>query len=148
MSTGNGRCDRSDIADVVASLGVLVDFRRWDELVELFAPVVRVDYTSLFAGSAEQKPARELVDGWAAFLPRFTATQHLIGIPRIEMENDRATVRAPVVGTHFMGDGLEDASARWVVGGHYRMELQRSGGRWRISALTLIARWQEGAPPS
>jgi hypothetical protein len=72
--------DRVDIASVIGSMGILVDTRRWEELVSSFAPVVRVHDTSLFGGAIEVKPAQALVASWADFLPRFTGT-HLNGTP-------------------------------------------------------------------
>lgn len=139
--------DHALIVNAVASLGILVDSRQWRDLVNLFTPDIRIDYTSLFGGEAEHKAAAHIVDGWAAFLPRFSGTQHMIGIPQITINGDKASVAVPVIGYHFIGNALNGESTRWVVGGHYNIELQRTGVLWLISALTLKALWQEGALP-
>lgn len=51
--------ERSEIASRVGALAVNVDARRWDELLDLFAANVGVDYTSLFGGE-RQTVARPL----------------------------------------------------------------------------------------
>jgi hypothetical protein len=140
--------DRAEIASVIGHLGVLVDRREWRELKALFTEAVEVDYTSLFGGNVEKKSRDALVDGWAAFLPRFTGTEHIIGTAAIEVNGDSARARAPVVGWHFMGKPLTGPSERWVVGGHYDIRLVRQGKQWRITALKLEALWQEGKPPA
>jgi hypothetical protein len=40
---------------------------------------MRVDYTSLFGGSAETLPAYDPISRWQALLPGFDATHHLTG---------------------------------------------------------------------
>jgi hypothetical protein len=47
--------DRMDIASQIGALAVHVDARRWDALLELFAPQVQADWTSL---AASLKPWR------------------------------------------------------------------------------------------
>src|SRR5262245_4363119 len=98
--------DRALIVDSVARLGLLVDRRDWKALEALFTPEVRVDYTSLFGGSAETKKRSALVGGWAEFLPSFSKTQHLIGVGAVDLDGDSARVVAPVVAWHFKGDSL------------------------------------------
>jgi SnoaL-like domain len=140
--------DYSEIANLVASLGVLVDHRDWPALKELFMPTLDVDYTSLFGGSAERIHRDALVGTWEAFLPRFTSTEHLIGAPSIEVTGNIARARAPVVAWHFVGDALQSSAKKWVVGGHYDIGCERTSAGWRIASLKLEAVWQEGSPPS
>ena len=145
--------DYSEIRNLVASLGVLVDRRDWETLKELFMPTVDVDYSSLFGGSPERIHRDALIGTWEAFLPRFHATEHLIGIPAIEMTGDLARARAPVVAWHFIEDGLKKAESRagakkWVVGGHYDIGCEKTADGWQIASLKLDAVWQEGSPPS
>ncbi len=37
-----------------------------------------------------------------------------------------------------------DPGSPWAVGGTYRFGLRRLAGRWRIAAITLDTRWQNG----
>jgi hypothetical protein len=142
--------DIAEITNVVARLLALVDRREWDALKALFTETVAVDYTSLFGGSAAEQGRAALVDGWAAFLPRFTAgTCHLVGTVAVDVDGDSARALAPVVAWHLTGPPLAGTGERWIVGGHYEIRLVREGGdAWRIAALTLHALWQEGTSPS
>ena len=141
--------DYQAICNVVAALGSLVDHRDWPGLKALFAADVLVDYTSLFGGEPTSQSGAALVDGWAAFLPaNFHATEHLIGVPLVEVAGGHATARAAVTAWHWKDDALAGPSERWVVGGHYHFDLVRNDERWLISAMRLEARWQEGRPPS
>ena len=135
--------DRAQVADALARLGLLVDRRDWKALEALFAPVVQVDYSSLFGGSAETKKRADLVGGWAELLPRFSRTQHLLGIASIVIDGDTARAQAPVVAWHFEGDALHGEATAWTVGGHYDVRLKRTDGRWLIEGLTLEAAWQD-----
>jgi hypothetical protein len=140
--------DYSEIQNLVAGLGVLVDHRDWPALKALFTPTVDVDYTSLFGGDPEQIHRDALIGTWEAFLPRFTSTEHLIGAPSIELTGDLARARAPVVAWHFTGEPLKSSGKKWVVGGHYDIHCERTAEGWRIASLKLEAVWQEGSPPS
>src|SRR5712671_7093100 len=66
--------ERSDIANIIGALAVHVDARRWNELLALFAPEVRIDYVSLFGGDAQSMKREELIGGWRKLLPGFTRT--------------------------------------------------------------------------
>ena len=140
--------DHSEIRNLVASLGVLVDRRDWPALKALFTATVDVDYSSLFGGSPERIHRDALVGTWEAFLPRFTSTEHLIGMPSIQLTGNFAQARAPVVAWHFVGEPLKSTLKKWVVGGHYDIGCERTPDGWRIASLKLDAVWQEGSPPS
>jgi hypothetical protein len=136
--------DRIDVAGAVGSLAVHVDARRWDELLALFAPRVRVDYVSLFGGEAQEVTREELVGGWRKLLPGFTRTCHVIGTPFVTVSGGTATATASVVAWHFVKAPELAGRDCWLVGGCYEMSFQRIDGAWRISALTLARAWAEG----
>jgi hypothetical protein len=130
--------DVTEITTVVGALAVHVDAREWDAVLALFAPSVRVDYTSLFGGEAATTQREQLIAQWRGLLPGFTRTTHLIGAPLVSIATDTATVRASVVAWHFIDD------AHWIACGCYEMELRRIDGAWRITSLTLARAWQQG----
>jgi hypothetical protein len=115
-----------------------IDTRDWDAVRAAFADTVTTDYTSLFGGEVETQPADDLVDGWARFVPGFDATQHLAG--PVVAEHDGATAHAhcAITATHCLGE------ARWIVGGHYALQLTTSATGWRITHLTLETAFQDG----
>ena len=140
--------DYLTIANLVGGFGNLVDKREWDKAVQLFAPVVEVDYTSLFGGSAQEQKREDLVYGWSQFLPRFTCTEHHIAQPYIEINGEKAIARAAVVAYHFTGESLQQQGSEWVIGGHYRFIMKKTAGEWKIQTVILQALWQKGTPPN
>lgn len=127
-----------------ARMALLVDRRDWAAAEALFAPEVRVDYTSLFGGEARVLAGSELIRSWQGLVPGFTRTQHTIGLPAIEVEGDRATAMAPVIARHAITDPAPEGGDTWLVGGRYEWAFARIGGAWRITALTLADAWQDG----
>jgi fermentation-respiration switch protein FrsA (DUF1100 family) len=55
------------------SVATLADLREFEALEKLYAPEVRVDYTSLAGGEPEVKSAAALMTQWAGVLPALTA---------------------------------------------------------------------------
>jgi hypothetical protein len=53
--------DRIEIANQIGALAVHVDARRWDALLELFAPKVQADWTSLFDGEPQALTREQLI---------------------------------------------------------------------------------------
>lgn len=127
-----------------ARMGLLVDRRDWAAAEALFAPEVRVDYTSLFGGEAQVMAGSGLIRSWRGLVPGFTRTQHTIGVPAVVVEGDRAEAMAPVIGHHFITDPAPAGGDTWLVGGRYEWTFARIGESWCITALTLANAWQQG----
>ncbi len=136
--------DRLDVANVVGSLAVCVDARRWSDLASLFALEVRVDYSSLFGGEPRVVTRDQLIDEWRRLLPGFTRTAHLIGTAVVTVEAVTAQAVAPVVAWHFLKEPELAGNDCWLVGGCYEMDFQRQDGDWQITALRLARAWAEG----
>lgn len=132
-----------EIANLIAALAIHVDALRWDELLLLFAPEVRVDYTSLFGGDAQTLRAEELIGQWQQLLPGFTRTTHVIGTPLIVANGDEARASAPVIAVHLLEDSL-GVQDQWIAGGCYEFQSRRTNGPWRIASLTLARAWSRG----
>lgn len=128
----------------VADLGLRVDARDWDGLVELFDEEVAVDYTSLNGGEPTTMPATDLIGGWRQLLEPLAATHHLMGNLSVAVQDDSATCAANVTATHVRPNPT--GGPHWTVGGRYDLELRRSPGSedWLITALTLTVRWTSG----
>ncbi len=136
--------DRSEIAGRIGALAVSVDSRRWDELLDLFAPQVDVDYTSLFGGERQSLQREELIANWKKLVPGFTHTTHVIGTPAIAVAGDTAEASASVVAWHFIKEPAQEGNDVWIVGGIYSFKFAKLNGAWRIAALTLSRAWSDG----
>ncbi|HTV49945.1 MAG TPA: nuclear transport factor 2 family protein [Steroidobacteraceae bacterium] len=143
--------ERIDIAGVIGALAVHVDAQRWSALALLFAPAVRVDYSSLFGGEAQSLPREQLLAGWQQLLPGFTHTCHVIGTPHITASgitasSGTARAEASVIATHWISLPSLAGKDRWTVGGCYDFGFRKLEGSWRIDNLTLARAWQDGNP--
>jgi hypothetical protein len=136
--------DRSDITNRIGALAVHVDARRWDEILDLFAAQVEVDYTSLFGGERQSLPREQLIHNWRQLLPGFTHTTHVIGSPAVVVSGETAHAAASVVAWHFIKDPALNGNDLWLVGGCYEMMFKKIEGVWRIAELALARAWSEG----
>ena len=134
--------DRLEIFDLVNSFGLHADARRWDDLQQLLADPIHVDYTSLSAGEPVTTSPAELVNGWRAGLGGLQATQHLIANHQIALDGHRATCTAYVQATHVLPNA--SGGPIWTVAGRYDFALHRSPDAWRIAGLTLTVQWATG----
>jgi hypothetical protein len=136
--------DRNEIANRIGALAVHIDARRWDYLLELFAPEVQADWTSLFGGEPQSLKREQLIGNWRQLLPGFTRTTHLIGPPTIVVVGETAQASASVVAWHFIKESGLEGSDLWLAGGCYEIGFAKCDGAWRITAMTLARAWSEG----
>lgn len=136
--------ERFEVVNTVAALGLYVDALRWNDLLDLLAPKVTVDYTSLLGGEILSMTREDLIARWQAMLPGFTRTQHLIGGVHVTVTEPFAYAEAPVVAWHVIDDPALAANDTWQVGGRYEIQLEKCSGTWCILALTLAGAWAKG----
>src|SRR4051812_36999644 len=120
--------DRLAIQDPLARYADLVDRREFGRLDEVFAPDAQVDF-SAFGGTVGglEETKRFLADS----LPMFRRTQHLMGLPVIDVDGDRATSRTPCHNPMVL-DNADGTTAVWLIGLWYDDELARTDAGWRI----------------
>lgn len=135
--------EHSMIASHVGALATLVDARRWDDLLDLFAPQVTADWTSLFGGELQVLTREQLVANWRQLLPGFARTTHVISVPTIAIAGDVAQASASVIAWHLLATPAADSDL-WLVGGCYEFVFVRQNGSWRFSSLTLARAWSHG----
>ncbi len=131
--------DAAAIATMVESVATLADRHDFDALEGLYAPEVRVDYTSLAGGEPEVVSPQALMARWAGVLPGFERTRHALSDVAVKVAGDLATATAQVVADHWRGAG------HWQVRGHYAYELVRDGGEWRIAAHAFAVTGEAGS---
>jgi ketosteroid isomerase-like protein len=131
--------DQAAVTTVVESVATLADLREFDALKRLYAPEVRVDYSSLTGGKPEVKSNSALISEWAGVLPGFDRTRHTIRDVVVKLDGDRAAATAQVTADHWV-DGKH-----WQVSGHYDYALVRDGREWRITAHKLTISGEKGS---
>jgi hypothetical protein len=123
--------DRAEITDVIVRYTRALDQRRWEEFDTVFTPDAHVDY-SAFGGTTGDLEATKkfLADSMAIF----AKTQHMLGLPEITIDGDRATAVTPCHNPMLIGSGKD--SKVMVCSLWYHHELVRTNAGWRISRLS------------
>jgi hypothetical protein len=75
----------------------------------------------------------------------FERTHHISSNYDIELDTDRAQVRAHLMAAHVAH--REDTGHHFTIGGHYDAEAVRTPHGWRIRQLTFELVWTSGEPP-
>ncbi|KIF77832.1 hypothetical protein QR77_36365 [Streptomyces sp. 150FB] len=133
---------RIEVIETCTRMAVHADRREWALLSGLFTEKVLLDYTSLGGGEPVQLTPQEIVDAWSATLGGYDATQHLVANHLVQVDGDRAVCTASFQATHLLSSSL--GSPLWTLGGDYRWELSRTGGRWLINSIVMEATWGDG----
>lgn len=124
--------DRVEIQHLISRYADIIDGQRFDELDDIFTADAVIDYSTFgvpVGGVAEIK------DFLASSFPFFTRTQHMMGLPHIELSGDTAAARTscsnPMVSTKR--DGSQEV---WLIGLWYDDELVRTASGWRFAKRT------------
>ncbi|MGK9052031.1 nuclear transport factor 2 family protein [Neorhizobium petrolearium] len=131
--------DRAAIIGAITDIAAGADRHQWDRVRRAFADQVKLDYTSLWGGEAAIQPADDVIGQWSGFLPGFDETLHLVTNHSVTaMRGTTATVEADFQATHRIEGDL------WVLMGHYRYELVKTNGAWKVSVLTMTHTHEAG----
>lgn len=118
------------IQQLIAHYAVVVDRAEFDELDELFTPDARIDFAT-FGGPVGDLPTVKAF--LASTLPGFTRTQHLMGLPAIELDGDRASARTSCTNP-MVPPGRDGTDQVWLIGLWYDDEFVRTDGGWRFAS--------------
>jgi hypothetical protein len=122
--------DRLDIQDLIARYGQAVDRQDWDAFDRIFTPDARIDYRAM--GGISGDPAT--IKAWLAeTMPMFASTQHMFGLPVIDLDGDQATAVTICHNPMVLKDG--DDPELMVCGLWYHERLVRTRQGWRIQEL-------------
>jgi hypothetical protein len=134
--------DRLQIAHLLELYCVAIDERRFEVLDRVFAPDARLSY-SLAPEPGPPLPYAELKEVMREFVGRFFFTQHMLGVPLVELAGDEARSTVALRATHAerRADGTTNT---WVVYGTYRDRLVRKDDGWRIVERTFTSGHTEG----
>ena len=122
--------DKQAISDLIARYPQIVDEREFDRLPELFTADARIDF-SAFGGPTDTPTGitKFLEDS----LGSFARSQHMMGLPDITLEGDRARSRTSCTNPMVLdnGDGTRQV---WLIGLWYDDEFIRTTDGWRFTS--------------
>ena len=122
--------DKLAISELIASYPQVVDGRDFDGLDDLFTADARIDF-SAFGGPCDS-PA-----GVKPFLREslglFARTQHMMGLPLITLDGDRARARTSCTNPMVMNNP-DGTTSVWLIGLWYDDEFIRTTAGWRFTS--------------
>lgn len=136
--------DRDLIIDTTIRVAWYADQRRWDDIPDLFADKVKLDYTSLAGGESARVTPTDIAASWKGSLGGLDATQHLVGNHLVELDRDAASAvaTAQFLATHLLAN--QHGGPTWTLGGHYHWTLRKLENKWKIDSMTMTATWASG----
>lgn len=134
--------NRQAVLETVNKLFIKTDARRWEQVMEIFADSVLLDYTSMAGGEPATLTPEQIVAAWKGFLPGFEATHHQIGNYLIKVKDNHADVFCYGTATHYLPN--ESGKSVWIVVGSYDFHLTQSGGNWRVDRMKFNFKYQDG----
>lgn len=138
--------DHDAIMNALAHYARGVDERDFASVAALFTPDASIDYA---VGGGAVLEAGELAAWLGRSMTIFRMTQHHLGLPVIEVRDDTAHTRVPVIATHVQQrhDGSEVSA---VLYGTYTHDWSRTEAGWRIRTLRFDSHYGVGAflPPT
>jgi hypothetical protein len=134
--------DRLAIIELISRLVLLLDTRYWDALEYLFTESVYNDRTSLTGGEPVTLGVAEFVGGWRQLMQNLDAVHHMVSCHVINLDGDRATCAANMLGTHVLAN--PSGGPIWMVGGRHDYQLTRTSEGWRIARITFTIQWATG----
>ena len=130
MATVEEMSDRVDIQDLIARYSRAIDTRAWADLDLLFSPDAWIDYTAMGGIEGDLGAVKSyLAETFATFGP----TQHMMGLPVIELDGDRAGAVTPCHNPMVIGEG--DDPLLLFCGLVYHEQFVRTPHGWRIENL-------------
>jgi hypothetical protein len=121
--------DRAEIADLIVRYTRALDTHSWDDFDALFSEDAHIDYSAFGGAAGDLAAAKEfLASSMSAF---FTKTQHMLGLPAIEIDGDTAKAATPCHNPMVLTNGQLMVCSLW-----YHHELVRTPDGWRIRRLS------------
>jgi hypothetical protein len=127
------RVSRDDwvaVADLIARYAHVVDSGDFDRLDPLFAPDAQIDFSAFGGPVGSLGDIKEFL---RSSLGIFRRTQHLMGLPLIDLDGDYASARTSCTNPMVIDD--PDGSTKvWLIGLWYVDELVRTESGWRFTS--------------
>jgi hypothetical protein len=140
MSDQSALLDRFSAQDVIIQYAACIDDRDFEKYRECFASDVE-----LHGFGADVIRG---VDVWIDFvhkaLANFSATQHMLGPPQLELNGASAEMRTDLQAQHFLHEPKGRIFTLW---GTYRSSLVRSDGLWKMKRHELVTRATRSSDP-
>ena len=134
--------DRANIVDIINTVFIGTDSRRWELVRSCFAPSVLFDMSSMGAGEPRHMTPDEIVAAWESRLKPMQAIHHQVGNYLVTVENGTASAFCYGIAIHYLPNPTQQNTRTFV--GSYDFGLEKSGERWRITAFKFTLKYVDG----
>jgi hypothetical protein len=141
MTTVDELADRLAIQDLITAYSYAIDFRRFEELDEIFTPDATLDFTAT-GGIAGALP--EVKEWLRSVLTKFAGHQHLVGTTRVVLDGDSA--RASSICHNPMYFEQDGTQRLLYVGLWYHDTFTRTPAGWRMTSRVQERGYLHGLP--
>ncbi|MDX2274584.1 MAG: nuclear transport factor 2 family protein [Hyphomonadaceae bacterium] len=141
---GMSQTAMADVLEIQALLATYVfalDEKDFDALDSVFTPDASFDYTATGGVTGDWKTIKPWLQ---AALARFPVTQHLVGLPRIRLDGDKATCATMLFNPMLVKHNGKDVL--FFIGATYRDDLVRTKEGWRITRRVETDPWMKDLP--
>lgn len=133
--------DIVEIQQLLATYVYAIDAKDFDALDRVFTPDATFDYSVTGGETGDYARIKPWLE--KALAP-FPVTQHLIGLPLIRLDGDRATARTMLFNP--MQLARPGGGHLFFVGATYVDDLVRTAQGWRIARRAEADPWMKDAP--
>ncbi|MBV9487919.1 MAG: nuclear transport factor 2 family protein [Frankiaceae bacterium] len=124
--------DRLEIQHLISRYADIIDGQRFDELDDIFTADAVIDYSTFGVPVGGVAEIKEFL---RSSFPFFERTQHMMGLPHIEVSGDSATARTSC-NNPMVSKKRDGTSEVWLIGLWYDDELVRTDAGWRFAKRT------------
>ena len=136
--------DKAEITDLVSRLGRILDERRFEDIRSIATEDVVADFPT-HAAAAQLRGVEALTEHGRRSMGRFERTQHVTTNVMIDLDGDRARVRANLIATHVRAAG--QPNVHYDAGEYYLFDAVRTPEGWRLCRINPNAVWYAGERP-
>lgn len=133
--------DRLEIQELLVTYSHAIDFRRWDELDDVFTPDAFIDYAAMGGPKGHYPEIKEFL---RETLPIFASYYHLVGTSKITIDGDTATGVTLCHNPMVIGEGEHEHV--FLCGLWYHDTFVRTPDGWRISERVEEKTYVKDAP--
>ena len=129
--------DRATLTDLAYKLAYAEDDRDFESFRALYTDKVHVDLSAHLGGEPAEITADRLTERAREVLCSFTYTQHSVANVLVEVDRDRAFLRANVSAYHHLTiePGVEEYC---LVRNRWNLRFVKSDGRWLIDRVIIV----------
>jgi hypothetical protein len=134
--------DHQAVCETLYRYAYALDNRDWVLYRSIFADEVDFDFSTYHGRPAVRMRADDLVASAEKLFAGFSATQHTMSNPIVEIDGESARCSMYIQAAHSVDP---DPEAPWfTMGGHYEDHLIRHDGGWLLDGVCMKLRWTRG----